>query len=155
MFNIRVVHGCPGGAVTSDGPGEEDDAVWLESQAMNGILHDSINGVLFCVWEWHSLSSKKWKRKKVKLSPVLWIIKRTVVNPIYPHLFFFFLQGQFIRPSIHRPSHFSAICLISCLWHDSRTLVLRKKTTKKRKNMQKCYHRGVVLGQRFICKNIC
>ena len=67
MFDIRVVHGCPGGAVAPNGPGEEDDVVWLKPQAVNGVLHDSINGVLFSIWEGHALSATAKKGEKMKV----------------------------------------------------------------------------------------
>lgn len=71
VFDVRVVHGCPGGAVAADGPGEEDDVVRLKSQAVNGVLHDSINGVLFRIWEGHALSATAKKEKEIKFNLLL------------------------------------------------------------------------------------
>ena len=86
VFDIRVVHGCPGGAVAPNGPGEEDDVIWLKPQAVNGVLHDSINGVLFSIWEGHALSAtaKKGGKKSVLCSCHEGSEDlRFIVNPVY------------------------------------------------------------------------
>lgn len=70
ILDIRITHGGVGGRVASNGPGEENDVLWLEVEHFNGKLHHRVDCIALLTRKRRTLATEQQRQFKVQSVPI-------------------------------------------------------------------------------------